>query len=99
MNEKERNLVENLLQNCNGLTVITGNNGTGKTSMLKEIEEMAKKGDKDCISLDADSHCGLNQNQLKEFADDLSAQSKSKSIFIVSITKEIIDIADRVITL
>ncbi|MBR6163552.1 AAA family ATPase [bacterium] len=99
MNEKEKNLVETALKEGKGLTVITGNNGTGKTTMLKEIEEMAKKENKDCLFLDVDSHCQLNQSKLKEFADDLIKESKAKNIFIVSLRKEIIDIADVLIEL
>lgn len=97
MNENERNLVENLFENGKGLTVITGNNGTGKTTMLKEIEENAKN--KNSLFLDADSHCQLSQSKLKEFADDLIKQSKTKNIFIVSLRKEIIDVADVLIEL
>ena len=97
MNEKEKNLVETALKEGKGLIVITGNNGTGKTTMLKEIEEMANN--ENSLFLDADSHCFLNQSKLKEFADDLIKESKSKNIFIVSLRKEIIDIADVLIEL
>ena len=133
-----------------GINVITGRNGTGKSSILHAIslalglEDAEKKNvvtkgksvasvkvtladkkmildkysvlkkiyrcgkvktyysdtlpdDKiDCLLLDYDSHCFMNQIKLQEFMRDLKEKSKTTQIIIVSQSKEIMAIADRV---
>lgn len=48
----------------------------------------------DCLLLDYDSHCFMNQVKLQEFIETLKEKSKDTQIIIVSQSKEIIDIAD-----
>jgi chromosome segregation ATPase len=48
----------------------------------------------DCLLLDYDSHCFMNQEKLQEFINELKEKSKDTQIIIVSQSKEIIDLAD-----
>ena len=48
----------------------------------------------DCLLLDYDSHCFMNQVKLQEFIITLKEKSKDTQIIIVSQSKEIIDISD-----
>ena len=80
------------------ITVITGNNGSGKTRAIEKIRNQVGESNK-YIVLDCDSHNYLNINELKNFADDLKEKSKTKQIIIASLRNEIICIADKVITL
>lgn len=50
----------------------------------------------DCLLLDYDSHCFMNQVKLQEFIKDLKEKAKVTQIIIVSQSKDIIDIADSV---
>ncbi len=47
-----------------------------------------------CLLLDYDSHCFMNQVKLQEFINDLKEKAKNTQIIIVSQSKEIIDISD-----
>ena len=82
-----------------GLTVITGKNGTGKTRMLDEMRKRAEEKGQVGLFLDFDSHCHLNKPELEKFAFELKKKSKTQKVIIVSLRKEIIDIADKVIEL
>lgn len=82
----------------NRITVITGNNGSGKTRLINAIKK--KTGDNaDYIVLDSDSHSHLNKIDLEKFVSDIKEQSKTKQIIIASLRNELIEIADKVITL
>lgn len=48
----------------------------------------------DCLLLDYDSHCFMNQVKLQEFIKTLREKSKDTQIIIVSQSKEIIELAD-----
>ena len=133
-----------------GINVITGKNGTGKSNILEAIrvalgieapnKENIISGEKsvalikvilsekmfldkysvlkkiyrsgeiktyyndswpdnqiDCLLLDYDSHCFMNNEKLAEFALSLKEQAKTKQIIIISNSKEILDIADCVL--
>lgn len=81
------------------ITVITGKNGSGKTSLIEQIKNEVKKNNIDYIVLDFDSHCHLDIDELKKFAYNLKEKSKTNNIIIASLRPEIIDIANKVITL
>lgn len=48
----------------------------------------------DCVLLDYDSHCFMDSLKLAEFAAALKEKAKNTQIIIVSMSQEIIDIAD-----
>ena len=48
----------------------------------------------DCLLLDYDSHCFMNQVKLQEFTEALKEKAKDTQIIIVTQSKEIIDLAD-----
>ena len=81
-----------------GLTVITGSNGSGKTRLIEKIKKELKDNASYLI-LDCDSYNHLSQKDLKVFTNNLKEKSKSKQIIIASLRQEIIDIADKVITI
>lgn len=78
-----------------GLTVITGNNGSGKTRLINQI----KQENPEFLVLDTDSHCHLNNGELKKFAEDLKDKSKITPVIVASLRNEIIKMADEVIKL
>ena len=81
------------------ITVITGNNGSGKTRAINLIKSKLGANNQNYIVLDCDSHNRLNINDLKKFAADLKEKSQTKQVIIATLRDEIIEIADRVITL
>lgn len=85
----------------NKITVITGENGSGKTKLLSGLKRINEPNwvKKDCIVLDCDSHSHLNEAEIKNFALELKEKSKTNTIVIASMHNEIIEIADIVITL
>ena len=48
----------------------------------------------DCLLLDYDSHCFMNQEKLQEFIENLKEKAKITQIIIVTQSKDIIGIAD-----
>ena len=50
----------------------------------------------DCLLLDYDSHCFMNQVKLHEFIKNIKEKAKDTQIIIVSQAREIIDVADSV---
>ncbi len=78
-----------------GLTVITGSNGSGKTRLIEKIKEEHPE----FLVLDTDSHCHLDKDKLQKFADDSKEKSKINPVIIATLRNEIIDIADKVITI
>ena len=86
-----KNIIERLSPN---LTVITGANGSGKTRVLNYI----KKQNIDAEFID-DCGCTLDHKNLVEYAKNLKEKSRNRQYIVVSLRKEIIDIADKLIKL
>ena len=82
----------------NRITVITGNNGSGKTRLINTIKKNTGNNAY-YIVLDSDSHSHLSKTELEKFVSDIKEQSKTKQIIIASLRNELIEIADKVITL
>ena len=81
--------------NKQGLFVITGPNGSGKTRLINQI----KQENHELFVLDTDSHCHLNKDNLLKFGQNLKEKSKNTCVIVASLNRTIIDIADKVITL
>lgn len=86
-----KKVIEELSPNLN---VITGANGSGKTRLLNQLK--AENIDAEFID-----NCGhdLDHNRLVEFTKSLKEKSKYRQYIVVSLRKEIIDIADKLIKL
>lgn len=85
----------------NKITVITGKNGSGKTRLLEQIKSgMTNLNDNlKCVILDSDSHNNLNEDALKNFVSYIKEKSKHNPFIIASMTPEVIEAADILITL
>lgn len=94
----DKDLIKEIISSNARITVITGLNGSGKTRLINEIKKELKDN-ADYLILDCDSHNHLNQKDLKDFANDLKEKSKLNPVIIATLRNEIIDIADKVITL
>ena len=77
------------------LNVITGANGSSKTRLLEKLK-LDKSLDAEFID---DCGCDLSHDELVKYAKKLKEQSKDKQIIVVTIQKEIIDAADKIISL
>lgn len=86
-----KKVIEELSPNLN---VITGANGSGKTRLLNQLK--AENIDAEFID-----NCGhdLDHNRLVEFTKSLKEKSRNRQYIVVSLRKEIIDIADKLIKL
>ena len=86
-----KKVIEELSPNLN---VITGANGSGKTKLLNYLKAQN-------LNAEFIDNCGhdLDHNRLVELAKSLKEKSRNRQYIVVSLRKEIIDIADKLIKL
>ena len=86
-----KKVIEELSPNLN---VITGANGSGKTKLLNYLKAQN-------LNAEFIDNCGhdLDHNRLVEFTKSLKEKSRNRQYIVVSLRKEIIDIADKLIKL
>ncbi len=86
-----KNIMEELSPNLN---VIIFYDGSGKTKLLNYLKAQN-------LNAEFIDNCGhdLDHNRLVEFTKSLKEKSRNRQYIVVSLRKEIIDIADKLIKL